>query len=176
MPNEVNPKRILDDLAVELDGDCLQDSFLWKGKRFTIRLLTEEESNWRNGFVNMGSGLATITSWRLPTLAIGIREIDGIPVFEFFRNEWTETEEGRNVLRLVEGRGSYSMKYFAAEHLMEFLGSRPPEALEEMWKYWKLLEDRREAVQDNIKKSSGVDSEKATNQSGTESTPSGEGR
>ena len=139
-----NPKRILDDLARELDGDCLEEEFTWKGLKIKVRLLNEEESNWRNGFVNMGSGLATITSWRLPTLAIGIREIGGLPVFDFFRGEWEQTEEGRNVLRLVEGRGTHSMKYFSAEHLMQYLGSRPPEALEDLWKYWKMLEDRRE--------------------------------
>lgn len=168
-----DPKTILNDLARELDGDCLEDTFTWTGRVFKIRLLNEEESNWRNGFINTGSGLATITSWRLPTLAIGIREIDGIPVFEFFRNEWEKTQQGRDIVRLVEGRGSFSMKYFSAEHLMQFLGSRPPEALEEMWKYWKMLEDRREEAQSNIKKSSGVDSEKSGKPSGTESTPSG---
>jgi hypothetical protein len=175
MSNETpNPKRILDDLARELDGDCLEDTFTWKGRKFKIKLLNEEESNWRNGFVNMGSGFATLTSWRLPTLAIGIREIDDTPVFEFFRSEWESTEKGREVVRLMEGRGTFSMKYFSAEHLMQFLGRRPPEALEEMWKYYKMLEDRREEAQDNVKKSSGEGSVKGEKPSGTESSPSGE--
>jgi hypothetical protein len=170
-----NPKRILDDLAKELDGECLEEVFTWKGRKFRIRLLNEEESNWRNGFINMGSGLSTVTSWRLPTLSIGIREVDGVPIFEFFRSQWEETEEGRNLLRLVESKGTFTQKYFSAEHMMEWLGARPPEMLEDLWKYWKALEERREAAQGNIKKSSGVGSEKGEKPTGTESTPSGEG-
>lgn len=175
MTEEVtNPKRVLDDLARELDGSCLEDTFVWRNRKFRMRLLNEEESNWRNGFVNMGTNLSTLTSWRLPTLAIGIREIDDVPVFEFFRPQWEAAEKGREVLRLIEGRGVFSMKYFSAEHLMQWLGQRPPELVEDLWKFWKSLEDRREAAQGNIKKFSGVDSEKDTNQSGTGSTPSGE--
>ena len=168
-----NPRKILDDLARELDGDCIEDSFTWRGRTFKIRLLNEEESNWRNGFVNTSSGLSTVTSFRLPTLAMGIREIDGVPVFDFFLSEWENTQKGRDIVRLVEGRGTFSMKYFAAESMMQFLGSRPPEALEEMWKCWKGLEDRREAAQANVKKSSGEDSEKDAKPSTTESSPSG---
>ena len=174
MSEEVtNPKRVLDDLAKELDGSCLEDTFDWKGRKFRIRLLNEEESNWRNGFVNMGTNLSTLTSWRLPTLAMGIREVDGVPTFEFFRPLWEAEEKGREVLKLIEGRGVFSMKYFAAEHLMQWLGQRPPEMVEALWKFWKILEDRREVAQGNVKKSSGADSEKDTKPSGTESTPSG---
>ena len=33
-----NPKRILDDLAKELDGECLEETFTWKGRKIKIKL------------------------------------------------------------------------------------------------------------------------------------------
>jgi len=169
-----NPKQLLMDLARELDGEALDDTFDCFGFQWTIRLLNEEESNWRNGYVNTGSKLSTITSYRLPTLAIGIRAINGIPVYEFFQEEWESTEEGRNALAVIEGRGRFSQKYFAAEHLMEWLAERFPEKLEELWEYWAALESRREDAQGATKKSSGEASDEDTKPTGTESSPSGD--
>lgn len=169
-----NPKQLLMDLGKELDGDCLERTFELFGHTWSIRLLNEEESNWRNGYVNTGSKLSTITSYRLPTLAIGIREIDGIPVFAFFQEEWKNTEEGRQALELIEGRGRFNQKYFTAEHMMEWLAERFPEKMEELWEPWADLEERREKAQGSLKKFSGEDSEEDTNPTGTESSPSGD--
>jgi len=169
-----SPKKMLLDLARELDGETIEDTFLWMGREWTIRLLTEEESNWRNSFINTGSRISTVSSWRLPTLSIGIRAINGIPVFEFFREEWESTEEGRQIVQLVDGRGRYNQKYFAAEYLMQYLAERPPERLEEMWGFWESLEQRREDAQDAAKKSSGEGSEEGEKPTGTESSPSGD--
>jgi len=169
-----NPKMILMDLARELDGETLEHTCMVHNHKWTMRLLNEEESNWRNGFVNMGTRLSAITSWRLPTLAIGIRAIDGVPIFEFFKEQWSTTEELRKALETMEGRGKFSQKYFAAEHLMEFLSSRFPEVLEPLWEEWQKLEERREGAQASIKKSFGENSGEGTKPSGTESSPSGD--
>lgn len=174
MSTPINPRRVLNDLAAELDGETLESTFNFKGHEFTISLLNEEETNWRNGFVNTGTSLSTLSSWRLPTLAIGIRFIDGISVYDFFAEEWKETEEGRQVRTLLEGKGRFSRKYFVAEHLMEWLAERDPEVLEEMWEHWLELEKRREEAQESLKKSSGEASEEDTNESGTEASPSGD--
>ena len=169
-----SPQLLLVDLARELDGETLEVTFALFGHDFTISLLTEEEANWRNSFLNTGSSISTMSSWRLPTLAIGIRRIDSVPVYEFFADEWANTEEGRQIRSILEGKGKYSQKYFAAEHLMQFLADRPPEKVEEMWLHWAALEKRREDAQDNVKKSSGEASEESTDVPGTEPSPSGD--
>lgn len=169
-----NPKLILADLARELDGETLEHSCVVHNHKWTMRLLNEEESNWRNGFVNMGTRLSAITSWRLPTLAIGIRAIDDIPVYRFFQDEWKASEETRQALELMDQRGKFSQKYFAAEYLMEFLSSRFPEVLEPLWEEWQKLEERREEAQASVKKSFGGSSEEDEKPSGTEPSPSGD--
>ena len=170
----LNPKMLLMDLAKELDGETLEHECIVHNRKWTMRLLNEEESNWRNGFVNMGTKLSAITSWRLPTLAIGIRAIDDVPVYQFFQEEWNLGKDSRDALELVEGRGRFSQKYFTAEHLMEFLSGRFPEILEPLWVEWQKLEERREEAQASAKKSSGENSEEEEKPSGTESSPSGD--
>lgn len=174
-PTVPNPKQILLDLSRELSGGLLEHVCTVLGRTWKMRLLNEEESNWRNSFVNMGSKLATVSSWRLPTLAIGIREIDGIPVAEFFRDEWNATQATRQALAIIEGKGEFSMKYFAAEYFMQFLSQAEPTLLEPLYGEWQKLEARREEATGAIKKSSGESSEKDTKSSGTELSPSGEG-
>jgi len=169
-----SPQLLLLDLAKELDGETLEETFTLFGHQWTISLLSEEESNWRNSFLNTGSTISTMSSWRLPTLAIGIRKIDGISVYQFFSKEWEATEEGRQVRSILEGKGRYSQKYFAAEHLMQFLADRFPDKIEELWLHWATLEKRREEAQDNVKKSSGEASDESTDESGTEPSPSGD--
>jgi len=170
----VNPKQVLMDLAKELDGETIEHTCNVKGFEFKMRLLNEEESNWRNGYINLGSKLSAVSSWRLPTLAIGIRQINGTPVFEFFREEWDATEESRRALEIVEGKGPYSAKYFTAEHLMKFLADRFPEVISDLWDEWQRMEDRRSNAQDALKKSSGESSDEGIDPSGTELSPSGE--
>ena len=170
----LQPKQMLDDLAREIDGEALEETFTFGGFVFRIRLLTEDEQNWRNSYINTGNQLSTISSWRLPTLAIGIREINNIPIFEFFREEWEREDETRDVVKLIAQKGKFSQKYFAAECLMEFLAERFPEKLQELYNPWQELEKRREEAQDATKKSSGEDSEKDTSTNGTESSPSGD--
>jgi hypothetical protein len=170
-----NPKQILLDLAKELDGDPLEHSCTVHGRKWTMRLLNEEESNWRNSFVNMGSTLSTASSWRLPTLSMGIRAINDVPVYLFFQDEWNSTAASREALAIIEGKGRFSQKYFAAEHLMEYLSQRDPDVIKPLWKEWEILEARREEAQGNIKKSSGENSGEGTKDNGTEFSPSGDG-
>jgi len=174
MTTDINPKMILMDLARELDGETLEHECVVHGHKWTMQALNEEESNWRNGFVNMGTRLSSITSWRLPTLAIGIRAVDDVPVYQFFQDEWSANAETRQAMELMDGRGQFSQKYFAAEHLMEFLSGRFPDALEPLWDEWQALEARREDAQAASKKSSGENSEEDEKPSGTESSPSGD--
>ncbi len=174
-----NPKLLLMDLQKELDGVTLEHVCVVHGFQWKLMLLNEEESNWRNGYVNTGTKLAAVTSWRLPTLAIGIRAIGRVgeemmPVSMFFQEEWDTTAETRAAAEIIEGKGSFSQKYFTAEYLMEYLAQRFPEALKPLYEEYQALEKRREDAQASVKKSSGESSEEGEKPSGTEPSPSGD--
>jgi len=167
-----NLKSLLTDLKKELGGDLLEDTFSVEDHQFTMRLLNEEENSWCYQYVNTGNVMAMGISLRMPTLAIGIRAIDGIPLMEYFSDDW-------NTLSVAEQRAlteanKYSRKYFVAGHMMDYLGDCPPEMITKLWAEWEKLTQRRTDAQEQVKNSSGEDSEKETSENTTESSPFGD--
>lgn len=170
-----NIKRLLADIRTDLQGEgCIEDTFVVGGHKFLMRLLTEEETNWRNGNILMANKLVAVTSYRIPTLAIGIREIDDCNVFEFFSEEWDKLDS--EVREELNKTSKYTHKYFAAEHLMEYLSEFLPASVEPLWESWQELEKRREEAVQAVKKSSGESSEKDLSPSMTELSPSGDAK
>lgn len=169
-----NVKQLLLDIGRDLDvTERITDTVTLLGHSWKFTLLNEEESNWRMANVNMATKLSAIASFRLPTLAIGIREIDDISVFEFFAEEWATLPD--DFRRELENMNKYARKYFAAEHLMKFLASRFPEGIAELYDKWQVLENRRLEAIATLKKSSGESSEPAQMEKNTtELSPTGE--
>jgi hypothetical protein len=172
-----NVKSLLTDIGRELDGDGLEGEISVESLRCKVRLLNEEESNWRYAHVDSSNSVSALTSYRLPTLAIGIRDIfhqkqnRWISVYEFFDEDWKFLpQDTRDAL---ESMNKYAKKYFVAEHLMEWLSQRPPEVLVELVKQWDQLEARRKEAQEALKKSLGEGSEKEESTNSTELSPSG---
>lgn len=154
----LNPRQILVDLANELDGRVLQDDFKIGSRTYTIRLLNEEETNWRNSHVVMSTQLATATSIRLPTVAMSVRSIDGTSIEEIFKEEWDKvSEEKKN--EYLNGTNRYSRKHFFAEFFMSWLSERFPDSITPLFEAWRELEDRRLKSQGELKNSSGESSE-----------------
>lgn len=177
MSDAKSVRDILDDIGKELDGDTLEGEISARGLRCKVKLLTEEESNWRFARADPSTTLSALSSLKLPTLAIGIRELyhekldRWVSVYEFFDSDWELLpKETREVLM---GSNKFSKKYFIAEHLMEWLSQRR-EVIGELYSQWKDLEDRREKAQATLKKSSGEVSEKEENKSSTETSPDGD--
>lgn len=173
MSTKKNPKQILDDIGKELDctGEISQ-VFNILGHNWKMSLLNEEESNWRMAHVVVSTKLSAVASFRLPTLAIGIREIDGISIAEFFEDDWKLLPESARQEMLLSN--PFTRKYFCAEHLMNFLSQRFPEGVAELWEKWQELEDRRKEAISALKKSLGESSEEEKSQSTTEPSPIGE--
>jgi hypothetical protein len=158
-----NPKQLLLDIGRELDiTGKISDTFDVLGHKWEMALLSEEESNWRMAHVVIGSKLSAVSSFRLPTLSIGIRSIDEVSVFDFFEDDWKDlsTDARQELLAM----NPYAKKYFCAEHLMQFLADRLPEGIAELWERWQLLEKRRQEAIETLKKSSGESSEEAQKQ------------
>lgn len=161
-----NLKGLLLDLAKEADGGVLDSVFEVNKFTFKLRLPSEEEMNWCYRFMNPANTVTVATSMRLPILAIAIREINGLSIEEFFASEWeglSATEKS-----FYENANKFSKKYFAAEHLMQFLGQRPPAFIQSLWANYEELSKRRKIAGDEIKNSSGEGSEKAEKKSLTE--------
>ena len=165
-------KQLFNDIAREMNGKCVEDTFTIKGHAYKMRLLNGEEANWRNMFIIVRSQISALSSLKLPTLAMGIREVDGKPVTEAFKEDWDSLSATERME--YERANKYAKKYFIAERFMEFLAKWPDYELDELWKHWAILEDRREDVQVELKKSSGEGSEKAESESSTIPSPSGE--
>lgn len=176
---ERSVKDILNDIGRELDGDTLEGELVSSGFRFKARLLTEEESNWRFTYVDSTNTVSALNSYKLPTLAIGIREVyhdklgRWVSVYEFFDEDWQKLpKELRD--SLMSGN-KYSKKYFIAENFMEWLSQRRErELIPELYTQWEKLEERRREAQDELKKLSGEGSEKEKSETLTDPSPDGD--
>jgi len=167
-----DPKRLLLDLKKELGGELLEDTFQVGEHTFTMRLLNEEETSWCYQYVNTGNVMAMGISLRMPTLAIGIRAIDGTPLMEYFSEDWNKlTEAERSALQEAN---RYSQKYFIAGHMLDYLGDCAPDMITKLWAEWEKLSKRRSDAQEQAKNSSGEVSEQETSENTTESSPSGD--
>jgi hypothetical protein len=165
---------ILNDLAKDLDGQKrISDTFHLQGHTWEMQLLNEEEGNWRNAHIVAANKLAMLSSFRLPTLAIAIRRIDGVSVEEFFSQKWDNLDAQDRVD--LQNMSKYAKKYFMAEHLMEFLSQRPPDAIEDLFlNGYDVLQKREADAQDTLKKYSGEGSEKEKSGITIESSPTGD--
>lgn len=161
-------KSVLDDLVSELDGNVLSDTFVVNNRRWELKLLNEEETNWRNAHVIMANTLSAMSSFKLPTLAMSIQRVEHggamISIREFFQEEWEAlSKEDRE--RYEGLNNAYSQKYFAAEKFMGFLSQRLPDALDPLYAKYEELKKRRDDAQDALKKSSGEGSQGTTDPS-----------
>lgn len=179
-------KQLFSDIAKEMESKCISDTFLINGHNYEMRLLNGEEAQWRNAHIMLegmsikadgklgltSTNLAALTSIKLPTLAMGIRKIDGVTVEDAYAEDWGLLQEEARISLLRDNK--YARKWFVAEHFMEYLANWPDTVLEDLWRNWAELERRRDAAGEAVKKFSGESSEKEVNKNSTELSPSGD--
>lgn len=149
----MDPKLILLDLQKELSGELLEETFDLRGKKFTLRLLTESETGWVYSFVNVGSlgQAATLLGARLAMLAVGLRAIDGYTVEELLEGVWDGMGEEKR--RECLANNHHQKKFALASIFMEQLSEYPPAFISELQEKWQRLEARRNEAQGEIKNS-----------------------
>jgi hypothetical protein len=149
----MNPKQILLDLQKELSGELLEDTVDIRGRKITFRLLNEAETGWVYGFVNVGTmGQASmLLSARLAMLAVGIKAIDGVTVEELFAETWDSLDEIKKSDLLSSNAGK--KKFAIASMFMDTLSEYPPTFISDLQDAWKLLEERRNEAQREVKNS-----------------------
>lgn len=159
-------KQILTDLMNEMRGRCLSEAFESEGHTYEMQLMNGEETNWRNShvilkgisFENKAIGLDTISGMRNPTLAIGIRKIDGTTIESMFESNWDDLNNEVKIAMI--GDNPKARKWFIAERFLEVLSTWDDVTLEDLWGKWAELMSRRRLVQDKTKKSSGESGKK----------------
>jgi hypothetical protein len=177
----MSAKQIFQDIAKEMESKCLTETFEVQGHSYEMKLLNGEETNWRNAHVMLNGkfteegmtsiNLAALSAVKLPTLAIGIRKIDGVPVKEAFKEDWGDLDD-KVKLNLL-GDNKFAKKWFIAENFMQYLSSWIDDSLEELWGKWDELQKRRVEAAETLKKSSGEASTENIENS-TEPSPSGD--
>ncbi len=182
----MSAKQLFSDIGKEMESRCISDVYEVQGHKYEMRLLSGEETQWRNAHIMLdgmaikadgklglsSANLAALTSIKLPTLAMGIRKIDGESVADAFEDNWGDIP-AKQQLSLLEGN-KYAKKWFIAEHFMQYLSGWLDTILEELWNKWAVLEERRRQAGEELKKSSGEASEKEEKPNSTEPSPSGE--
>ena len=162
--SKINPlKQSLLDFQSEMKGKLLEDTFSVHDKKWTMKMLNEEEQMWSTSMMNTSTVITTALSGRLANLAIGIRAIDDKPVYEYFTDDWDELGEAEQTALVNMNR--FAMKYFVAEHLHSVLAEMPPEVITDLWNGWNALVERRAEAQAVSKKSSGETSPSVSNES-----------
>ena len=156
-------KQSLLDFQSEMKGKLLEDTFSVHDKTWTMKLLTDEEQTWAMSMVNTTNVISTGLSGRLASLSIGIREIDGKPVYEYFVGDWEAFPKAER--EALENMNKYALKYFVAEHLHSLLAGMPPDVITDLWAGWEKLVVRHEESQEMSKKSSGETSTIESNES-----------
>lgn len=168
-------KQLLTDLMNEMKGRCLSETFESEGHLYEMQLLNGEETNWRNSHVtlkgisleNRTIGLDTISGMRNPTLAIGIRKIDGASIESMFESDWDGLDEKTKMSLISEN--PKARKWFMSERFLGVLSTWDDVTLEDLWGKWAELMSRRKEVQEKTKKSLGESGKKEN------STPSPSG-
>lgn len=174
MSDKTNPRQILEDLSNELKGSLLEDEFEVHGVKWTMQILSDDELSWSLSKTELDpkNPLAMGISHRTPTLAVGIKKINGTSVADSFQTDWDLLmEDERESLLSVKGQTSNKI---GAELLWRYLKAQPPEFIKELWDCWTSLESRKREGQDSLKKSLRGSGEGEEKKSLTEDTPSGE--
>jgi len=95
-----------------------------------------------------------VSSQKVPTLAISIKSIDGVPVVDVF-GEFTKTEDGNVIPRPMNMREDdfNSVEFKAAEELRKFLEHDVPDGvIDELWSAYNILVAKSKSVMKEVVK------------------------
>ncbi len=168
--------QLITDLLSEMKSKCISGTFEVQGHNYEMQLLDGGEGDWRDKYVSLNGlslekgsiNMALLSAVKKPTLAIGIRAIDGESVETLFESDWVALEGATKTALLAESVNAKTL--FIAGRLLDFLINCPGDVIEELWSSWVKLEKRRDEAKGELKKSSGENEKK---ENSTDS-PSGE--
>lgn len=142
--------KVLTDIDQQLQGLEIEDIVELAGKKYQMSTLTADEEVWADSFTNLASPVSATSSMRLARLSAAIKSVDGIPVSELFEFS-DETDEAD---KSYHTESQYRMRYWEMSQMMLWLGKLSGKIIVEMWRGYTGVIERRDAVWDEIKKSS----------------------
>lgn len=154
----------LDNLAAMLDKGHIESTFDAFGFRWKLTTLVDHETAWIQQFVITTSPAAMFFSSRSATLAmaiVGYGKIDELgnatikPVSEQFAAAWIKENEGVDgkVRAILNSQNPYASRYFFAQKMLEWIGSRPSAFAAALWEKYQLLVDESKKATDAMGKS-----------------------
>jgi len=145
-----NAKQLLADLQQELQGEVIEETIELGNHKYQMRLLNEAENSWVYSHLELGSQVGMAMSIRLPTLAAGIRAIDGVSKEELLGEDFANLSDAQRVLLLAGG--SKKAAFFNSRFL-DIISLWNPKIIQELYTKWMELDARRADVQVELKNS-----------------------
>lgn len=154
---EKNLPKILADLAAEVDQGFLEETYEVKGHKYLLRLLSDGETNWKNRYIDgLASPLSMMSQRKSATLAVALRAIDGTDVISMYAPP-AITADSTDVEKAESERwgrlNSLDKQFEVARKLYEYIARRPAEFSTGLYAKFQELEERRDEVISNLKKS-----------------------
>ena len=142
--------KLLADLAAEVDQGFLEDTFDILGHKYTMRLLSDGETNWKNRYIDgLSSALSIISQRRAATLAIAIRIIDGHNVESLYAPA-APTSDATDIEKAEYERwtkmGRLERQFDASRKLYDYLSLRPDTFTVALFEKFQELESSREEL------------------------------
>jgi hypothetical protein len=144
-----NRHKVLSDIETQTRGTEITDVFEVAGHRYLMSTLTADEETWADSYTNATNPVVIISSMKLPALAASIRAIDDVKIDELF----TFPEDITEFDKQFHSQDQYHKRYWLMSQMLLWLGPKPQLMINELWRHYVTLIDRRDKSWDELKKS-----------------------
>lgn len=134
--------KVLAEFFNQVKKGFIDETVKVQGFEFVISTPTEDAETWADNFIKPNSPVAFLSSRRVPRLAVAIRSINGQPVDTMFSYPSGMTKAERD--RIEESEDN--KRYWVYSQLMAQLAQLPPPVIEELYKHYSKLLDKRDTI------------------------------
>lgn len=148
----------MEDSVIKGLGELFSKGYIEKefevfGYKFKLKTLSEKESIWRDKFVDLTANTSFLSSRRIPTLAIAIKEISDKKVEDIFiedvDSENLKTDKDKLLEALLDS-GFSKIEFDVAKKLLGFLSEAPPKFIDKLWKFYNEIESEAQKSLDSL--------------------------
>ena len=86
-PPRAKPHPLREQIAAQIQGAQIEDTFSIAGRRYTLRTLWPFEETWADGLITGANFYQTGRNRRAPYVAASLQAIDGVSVRELYQLE-----------------------------------------------------------------------------------------
>ena len=142
-------KDFIENLRKSYEMGFLEGLVELNGQKYLMRTLNGIESLWRDRYSLISMNASFLSSRKVPTLAVAIRQIDGIPVVDSFAPELKE--DANQALRTAMTGDVFDTPQFrAADELRKFLEALPEKAIDLLSAGFNEIDNKVEAAKKEV--------------------------